>query len=178
MEKEKKSIIERFKSLPMSWKVIVLLVGILAIMVVIGLIVDSSNSSKKLLTSNNGNNSLVSKGPSDKVIIQCAQSEVSKLLKSSSTARWGTAKILDKDNYNRYLVYVPLEATNSFGAYSKSEFMVIIRDVTPSGEYYANYFSTQEVTGFASSVNNYQSDDWSGIKEKNHWNEPVQDTNK
>ena len=63
---------------------------------------------------------------SDDIIIKCAQNEVSKILTSSSTARWGAAQILNHDGFGRYLVYVPLEAQNGFGGYGKLYYLVIV----------------------------------------------------
>lgn len=64
MEKEKKSLKERFMSLSVGGKVILIMLILLVVMVVIGLIVDNANSSKSILTSsdvgNNRNNKLCS----------------------------------------------------------------------------------------------------------------------
>lgn len=87
---------------------------------------------------------------SNETIINCAQNEVSKILKSSATAYWGNSKIIDKDDYERYLVYVPLEAQNGFGGYNKLYYLVIIKDVKVNGEYRAlKYGSILEIPNYA-----------------------------
>ena len=94
------------------------------------------------------NSSSIKRGASDDIIIKCAQNEVAKILKSASTALWGTAQILDQDEYERYLVYVPLEAQNGFGGYSKLYYLVIVSGVTEDGHYWTTYSSRLEIPNF------------------------------
>jgi hypothetical protein len=80
---------------------------------------------------------------SNDIVIACAKTEVDKILKSSSTARWGAGEIVDKDSYGRYLVYLPLEAQNGFGGYNKLYYMVIVKDVTVDGHYKALTYNSR-----------------------------------
>ena len=142
--------------------------GILAIILfVIAFIGDNFNSKKS--TENTITDDILNKNTvSDSTIISCAKSAVSDTLKSSSTARWGTSRIIEHDNYGRYLVFVTLEATNSFGAYSKLSMLVIVYDVTSDGHYKINrLYGTQDITGYEKFVDTM---DWSYIKEHNNWN--------
>lgn len=129
-------------------KVIGVLIGIIIIIVGAVNIFKDTNPTEVADKTNN-NEKIVS----NETIIDCARTEVSRILKSSSTAYWGNAEILDKDNYGRYLVYVPLEAQNGFGAYSKLYYMVIVKDVTAEGRYKAlTYNSRLEVPNFMNST--------------------------
>lgn len=119
---------------------------------------------------------------SDSVVIACAQTEVGRILKSSATVQWGTAIVLDKDDFGRYLVYVPLEAQNSYGGYKKYYFMVIVSDVEEDGHYKSySYSSRLEIPNFLnasipSTVTNYQNGEVAKIVEdfqaNNDWNAP------
>lgn len=171
MEKEKKSLKERFMSLSVEGKILSVMLIVLVVMFIIGLMVDSSTSSKSVVQSAEKDSTSYQKGASNKTIIDCARTEVDKLLRSSSTAVWSEkAKILDKDEYGRYLVYVPLEAQNGFGGYKKLEYLVIVSNVTSDGHYSSyTYSSTYEITGFFS--DNYQKNDYQSFKERNHWGE-------
>lgn len=117
----------------------------------------------------------------DATVILCAQNEVSKILKSASTAHWGAGEILDKDQFDRYLVYIPLEAQNGFGAYSKSYFLVIVSDVTLDGQYtFMTFGSRLEIVNFTNAsvpsvVTDYKNGEIAPIVqnflENNRWGE-------
>ena len=138
-------------------KVIGVLIGIIIIIVGAVNIFKDTNPTQVADKTNN-NEKIVS----NETIISCARTEVGRILKSAATAYWGTAEILDKDNYGRYLVYVPVEAQNGFGAYGKLYYLVIVKDVTADGEYRAlTYGSRLEVPNFVgatipSTVTNYK----------------------
>lgn len=145
------------------------------LIIITSIIVSSKNKSDNLksndkdisITPSNTTSTPSKSNVSDSVVIDCAKSAVSKTLKSSSTARWGTARIIDRDSYGKYLVYVPLEATNSFGGYGKVSMLAIVYDVTSDGHYKTNtYYGTQDITGSEKFVDTM---DWSYIKEHNNW---------
>ena len=125
-------------------KVIGVLIGI--IIIIIGAVnIFKDNNPTEVADKTNNNEEIVS----NETIISCARTEVGRILKSTSTAHWGTAEIIDKDNYGRYLVYVPVEAQHGFGAYGKLYYLVIVKDVQPNGEYRASiYYSRLEVPNF------------------------------
>ena len=72
---------------------------------------------------------------SQSTIISCAKTVINDILKSSSTAIWGEAEYIDQDNYGRCLVYVPLEAQNGFGGYSKLYYLVVLQYVEVDGHF-------------------------------------------
>lgn len=164
-------------------KIIGVLIGIIIIIVSAVNIFKDTNSTEVSGKTNN-NEQIVS----NEIIISCARTEVGRILKSTSTAHWGNAEILDKDNYGRYLVYVPVEAQNSFGAYSKLYHLVIIKDVKPNGEYKAlTYYSRLEVPNFVgatvpSTITDYKNGEVVEIVkeflEDNNWGQPEITENK
>ncbi len=104
----------------------------------------------------------------ENIAIGCAKTVVSNQLKSPSSAIWHDCKIIDKDSYGRYLVYINVEATNSFGGYVTNEYLVVVKDVKKNGEFsYNPNFAVQSVT---SSTYDLVVD---ATKKLNSWNEPI-----
>ena len=122
--KVQKTFIENLKT-NKKWLIIILVI----IIVVIGIVYNSEMNIKSDYNSSNNENSTTKDSEekkdivSNSTIIACARTEVSKLLRSSSTANWGTAEIIDEDSYGRYLVYVPLGQTipNTITEYKNGE---------------------------------------------------------
>ena len=120
------------------------IVGIVIIVIIIKFVFLNNNSTKNSSALQDSKNKV-----SDEIIISCARTEVGRILKSVSTANWGTSEIVDKDNYGRYLVYVPLEAQNGFGAYNKLYYLVIVKNVDQEGNYKAmTYNSRLEIPNY------------------------------
>ena len=104
----------------------------------------------------------------ENIAIGCAKTVISDQLKAPSSAIWHDCKIIDKDSYGRYLVYINVEATNSFGGYVTNEYLVVVKDVKKSGEFsYNPNFAVQSVN---SSTYDLVVD---VTKELNSWNEPT-----
>ena len=132
------------KSLP---KIIPIIIGIIAVVFIINLFGGSSI---------------------ENIAIGCAKTVISDQLKAPSSAIWHDCKIIDKDSYGRYLVYINVEATNSFGGYVTNEYLVVVKDVKKSGEFsYNPNFAVQSVN---SSTYDLVVD---VTKELNSWNEPT-----
>lgn len=94
--------------------------------------------------------------PNNTTIITAAKTLINLELKSSTTARWGKAEVIDSDDYDKYLVYVDLEAQNSFGAYVKSAHLVIVKVSDNSGEFsHSPYMPIYDVSSYQE-VNNYK----------------------
>lgn len=171
-----------FKSLRPRSKKIALAVVITGIVIIGGVtVLNESQSTGSGYGSGSTTNTPTSKsGVSDSMIIACAKNEIGNILKSFSTAHWGTAQILDEDDFGRYLVYVPLEAQNSFGAYGKLYYMVIVSDVQEDGHYMAStYYSRLEIANYMNTdvptiVTDYQNGEVAQLVEdfleNNNWN--------
>lgn len=100
------------------------------------------------------------------VAVGCAKTVVSEQLKAPSSAIWHDCKVVDKDSYGKYLVYINVEATNSFGGYITNEYLVVVKDVKRSGKFsYNPNFAVQSVT---SSTYDLVED---VTKRLNNWNE-------
>lgn len=112
-------------------------------------------------------------------IIGCAQTLISNRLKAPSTAIWGKSEKVDEDNYGRCLVYVSVEAQNSYGGLVKSDYLVVLQEVESDGEFtYLPYNSIYTITTFTSSPYKYVEDYNSGniypvvetFLKNNNWN--------
>lgn len=180
--KVKKTFIEKLY-MKKKW-----IIGILFIIIIIGIYLYNSSSRSNDVPNDhftsNQNNIEEKDVVSNNTIIACAKTEVSKLLRSSSTASWGTAEVIDKDSYGRYLVYVPLEAQNGFGGYEKLYYLVVVRDVTSDGYYKAMsyYQSVLDIPNYMgqtipSTITEYKNGERSKLisdfLEKNKWEEPI-----
>ena len=58
-----------------------------------------------------------------------AQQIISNTLKSPSSAIYNETSYIEDNGQGMYVVYVDVEATNSFGAYIRSKFFVIVKDI-------------------------------------------------
>ena len=118
-------------------------------------------------------------------IIGCAQTIISNQLKAPSTAIWGKSEKVDEDNYGRCLVYISVEAQNSFGGLVKSDYLVILQDVSIDGKFtYLPYVSIYTIETFASTPYSYIEDYKNGniypvvqtFLDNNNWNvRPVEE---
>ncbi len=118
-------------------------------------------------------------------IIGCAKTLISNQLKAPSTAIWGKSEKLDEDNYGRCLVYISVEAQNSYGGLVKSDYLVILQDVSTDGKFtYLPYVSTYTIETFVSSPYSYIEDYKDGniypviqtFLDNNNWNvRPVEE---
>jgi len=82
-------------------------------------------------------------------IENCAKTLIHNSLRSPSTAIWGKCEKVDEDNYGRCLVYVSVEAQNGFGAYTKSDYLVVLQYVQSNGEFtYKPYGYSYELKTF------------------------------
>ncbi len=118
-------------------------------------------------------------------IIGCAQTLISNQLKAPSTAIWGKSEKVDEDNYGRCLVYISVEAQNSFGGLVKSDYLVILQDVSTNGKFtYLPYVSIYTIETFVSSPYSYIEDYKNGniypvvqtFLDNNNWNvRPVEE---
>ena len=96
-------------------------------------------------------------------------SVVNEQLIAPGTAIYSGEEILEKDDYGRYLVYLDVDAENSYGAKVRSEWCVVVFSVTKDDFHYNNQ---------ASYVNSYSGTDVkselaiSTLKEFNDWDKP------
>lgn len=107
-----------------------------------------------------------------KYVKESAESFVDELLISPSTADYTEEKIIDKDKYGRYLVYLQVDSQNNFGAMVRSEWCVIVYDVTE------DEFKRDKSLGYIKGTNqiDVMSDSSLDIlKDNNDWNEPLED---
>ena len=102
------------------------------------------------------------------IAVGCAKTLISQQLKAPSSAKWHDCKVIDKDSYGKYLVYIKVEATNSFGGYVTNEYLVVVKDIQRNGEFrYNTSFAIQSVEPeFYDSV-------LEATKTLNGWNENV-----
>ena len=101
-------------------------------------------------------------------VLGCAESLINEQLKAPASANYTNGKVISKDKYGKYLVYMEVDAQNSFGAYLHSEYIVILRSVNPDGEYtYSPDFSLQEVGD--SDISTVES----SLESMNNWNQPI-----
>lgn len=104
----------------------------------------------------------------DDIVISCAKTVISQQLKSPSSAIWHNEKIVDKDSYGKYLIYLKVEATNSFGGYITNEYLVVVANVQKDGHFdYNTNFAVQSVTASTYDIV------VDVIKELNSWNKKV-----
>lgn len=62
----------------------------------------------------------------DDEYIGCAETIILDGLKSPSTAKFSEGKVLEKDSYGRALVTLTVDAQNSFGAYLRNKYALVI----------------------------------------------------
>lgn len=68
----------------------------------------------------------------DKDLIKCAETVVSKQLKSPGSAVYSNENVVERDNYGRALVTLTVDSQNGFGAYLRENFIVIIANYNKS----------------------------------------------
>ncbi|MGN0768434.1 MAG: zinc-ribbon domain-containing protein [Christensenellales bacterium] len=112
-----------------------------------------------LLTQCNGGGLLVSK---EDLAVTCAKSLVIDNLKNPNSAIWYATDIVDKDDYDRYIVYLDYGAENSFGGTTRTRLYVCIRLDNNDTYYYNPYFPYVEATDMNLSL----------IKSLNDWGNP------
>ena len=108
---------------------------------------------------------------------RAAKSIVSNDLKSPSSAIWNEVSYLENNEKGQYVVYVDVEATNSFGGYIRNRFFVIISDINVKDKTYkySSLFPYIECTGkndsynlmLIKAYNNYNKTDSSDNSEQN-----------
>ena len=113
----------------------------------------------------------ISSRMSDGAYISCAKTVASDLLKSPSTAQFSDARIVERDDYGRVLVTMTIDSQNSFGAYVRKYFAVVIHSYNDdTGEFYYG------------GVQTWDNSRWEDIflenaKEAAGWNEPLEEDN-
>ncbi len=116
---------------------------------------------------------IMPKGPSDEDYISSARTAVSEKLKSPATAVFSDETIVDKDDYGRVLVTLTVDAQNSFGAYVRENYAVVIKSYDTS---------TDKFVYYPNSVQHW-TDDYleealiEGAKMAANWNEPLEEDN-
>ena len=110
-------------------------------------------------------------GVKDADYIDCAKSVASNYLKAPSTATYSDCEVVEKDDYGRALVFLTVESQNSFGAYVRTYFAVVIESYDKSTEEYT--YSRFSVQHWTDSSHNEMGLELS--KELGHWNEPLED---
>lgn len=114
----------------------------------------------------------VPKGPSDEDYILCAHSAVSDLLKSPSTATYSNEEVVEKDDYGRVLVTLSVDSQNSFGAYVRTNFAVVIESYDTSTEKFVYY-----PNGIQKWTDDYLKEVCiEGAKIAANWNEPLKES--
>ena len=107
--------------------------------------------------------------PKEEYVVNAARNVVNEQLIAPGTAIYSGEEILEKDDYGRYLVYLDVDAENSYGAKVRSEWCVVVFSVTKDDFHYNNQ---------ASYVNSYSGTDVkselaiSTLKEFNDWDKP------
>lgn len=110
--------------------------------------------------------------PKEEYVVNAARNVVNEQLIAPGTAIYSGEEILEKDDYGRYLVYLDVDAENSYGAKVRSEWCVVVFSVTKDDFHYNNQ---------ASYVNSYSGTDVkselaiSTLKEFNDWDKPLED---
>lgn len=114
---------------------------------------------------------LIPNGPSDEDYIADAKTAVSKMLKSPATAMYSNEKIVEKDDYGRVLVTLTVDAQNSFGAYVRENYAVVIE---------SHDTSTDKFVYYPNGIEHWREDYLEevcieGAKMAANWNEPLED---
>ena len=84
-----------------------------------------------------------------------AKKIISNNLKSPSSAIWNEIAYLENNGSGQYIVYVDVEGTNSFGAYIRNKFFVVVKDInlTDKTFKYDSLFPYVECSGKNDSYN-------------------------
>lgn len=107
-------------------------------------------------------------GPSDQTIFNCAQTVINMELKSPSSASYSNDKILDHDSYGRYIVFANVDAQNSFGAYLRGSYVVLVWNVQSNGK-----FTYNPLISAVSLDSMTQDTAVQLLKEENDWGKPL-----
>lgn len=94
----------------------------------------------------------------DSEVISYGQQAVRESLKNPSSAEFLSSEILEKDEYNRYLLRIKCEASNSFGGRSTDEYYVIIRKADDNSWHYNSYLGVAKTSNSKELVK--MSNDW------------------
>lgn len=130
--------------------------------------VDTSGFLKNLNYTLNYTYSPYTTTPSDADCISAAKTLINKQLKNPSTAVYNAARVAEKDNYGRAIVYLDVSAQNSFGGYVRNQYYVCITGITTDGKSYTynpNFFSLEADKSLL----------LSSLKSINNWNEDRND---
>lgn len=105
----------------------------------------------------------------DDTIVDCAEKVVSDFLRAPSQARWYDTKVLDHDNYGRYLVHLEVDAMNGFGGYERQNYLVVVFNVQSDGHFteYPNQAAYQLIGS------NYTQTSIDAAKKNNFWGQPI-----
>ncbi len=114
--------------------------------------------------------------PSNDTIIGCAQTAIRRI--ANYEPEFGTTRVLEEDNYGRYLVSCYAKLVNGFGAGKYNVYYVVLSEVTKQdGEW---YYKINPANGIINSGNYGSNEDLAieSAKKLNEWNEPKEsDTN-
>ena len=109
-------------------------------------------------------------GASDEDYISCAQTVINQQLKSPSTATYSNAKVVEKDDYGRVLVTLCVDAQNSFGAYIRNYYAIVIEEYDPDTEKF-DYYPNGITRWTDEQLEDIYID---SAKAASHWNEPIE----
>jgi hypothetical protein len=108
----------------------------------------------------------------DELAVSCAKTLLLKKLKAPGSAQLVDSKMIEKDNYGRYLVYLEVDAQNSFGALLRSQHYVVLQSVKDDGKFtYLDLFSIQEIDRNGGSYIEEMTKET--VKSMNNWNEDL-----
>lgn len=113
--------------------------------------------------------------PSNDIIINCAQTAIRRI--ANYEPEFGTTKVLENDDYGRYLVACYAKLVNGFGAGKYNVYYVVLSEVTKEdGEW---YYKINPANGIINSANYGENEDLAieSAKKLNAWNEPKEDEN-
>lgn len=104
----------------------------------------------------------------EKFAEDAAKQIISETLRSPSSAIWNEVSYLEDNGNGSYIVYIDVEATNGFGAYIRSRFFVIVKNINLEKETFSHskHFSYIECKGKQDTYN------LSLIKKFNDYDEP------
>lgn len=111
--------------------------------------------------------------PSNDIIIGCAQTAIQKM--ANYEPEFGTTRVLEEDEYGRYLVSCYAKLVNGFGAGKYYVYYVVLNEVTKQdGEW---YYKINPANGIINSANYGSDEDLAidSVKKLNKWNEPKED---
>lgn len=114
--------------------------------------------------------------PTNDAIISCAKTAIRRI--ANYEPEFGTTRVLEEDDYGRYLVSCYAKLVNGFGAGKYNIYYVVLNEVTKqNGEW---YYKINPANGIINSANYGDNEDLAieSAKKLNEWNEPKEsDTN-